>query len=208
MKRVLNSGSIKLPYVEGSEEILFDQFKWIWPNLSTEDFIAALYKSTPHVLENVRFKFEIKAPLLVFNTFQEAHLGTLNRLEVEDHQIAYLPPSFYKQDGLMVSIMDVKSCNVYNTKLYNFYNAAFNFYNNLIKEGMCEEQAKLVLPQGLFTSFLWDVNAKNLVTFIEKNHNKSPELFGYCSTLVLYLEDHLPQFTKWLKVHKWRNINL
>jgi len=206
MKRVLNSGSIKLPYVKGSEKERLDTFRYV--GVSDEDVIKFIFTNNPAVLNHVEFTFEIKAPLLVFLALQEAHLGALNRLEEQDHQIAYLPAEFYGQEGLTLNIMDSKTCNVYYTKLYNFYNAAFNFYNNLVRDGLCEEQAKLVLPQGVFVNFLWKVTAKDLITFIEDNYNKSPEMFGYCSTLVLYLEEHLPLVTKWLKSNKWQNISL
>jgi thymidylate synthase (FAD) len=203
MKRVLNSGSVRLPDVKGTERERLDTIYAI--GLFGEDAIKFIFEENPTVFNHITFKFEIKAPLLVFNAFQEAHLGTLDRLEGQDHQMAYLPPSFYKQDDLTYKIMDVKSCNAYNTKLYNFYVAAFNFYNNLIRDGVCEEQAKLVLPQGIFVNFLWVINAKDLIDFISNNSSKSPEISGYCSTFMLYLDEHLPLSTRWLKANRWGN---
>lgn len=206
MKRVLNSGSIRLPYVGGSEKERLATIHAL--GLYGNDAIEFIVNENPAVLDHVRFKFEVKAPLLVLNAFQEVHLGTINCLEGQDHQIAYLPPSFYSKDGLTYKIMDAKRCNVHNTRLYNFYEAAFNFYNNLIKEGMCEEQAQLVLPQGMFVTFIWDITAKDLIEFIEQHYNDSPEIYGYCSTLMLYLQEHLPLTTKWLKANEWQHISL
>jgi len=168
MKRVLNSGTVKLPYINGEKT-------------------------------NLEFTFEIKAPLLTFLAFQDSNLGTLNRLDELDHPIAYLPPQFYTKDASGYTSMDGKSSNIYTTKLFNFYTAAFNFYNNLLREGLCKEEASLVLPQGMFINFLWKISIMDLMTYIEVHHTDSPEIYGYCSTFVLYLDEHAPELVKQLK---------
>lgn len=201
MKRVLNSGTVKLPQIWGNE---VERLATIHATgLLGDEAIEFIFDENPAVLDHIKFRFEIKAPLLTFLTIQDSNLGTLNRLPEQDHPIAYLPPQFYKKGTRTFDLMDSKACNIYNTKLYNFYSAAINFYNNLLKDGMCKEQAQLVLPQGMLINFLWDVTAIELIEFIENNHSKSPETYGYCSTFVLYLEEHLPQVTKWLKNNKW-----
>ncbi len=201
MKRVLNSCTIKLPYVNGIEQ---DFFKY-QNDLSLEEYIPFFVTSR---LDQMEFTFEIKAPLLTFLAFQDANLGTLTRLDIPEHPIAYLPPQFYTKDASGYTSMDGKSSNIYTTKLFNFYTAAFNFYNNLLREGLCKEEANLVLPQGVFITFLWKINAKDLIKYIEEHYSDSPETYGYCSTFVLYLEEHLPKVTKWLKVNRWQSINL
>lgn len=199
MKRVLNSGTIKLPYFSGYESTLL-------PNDPNIDVVK--YALDLGLYSEIKFTFEIKAPLLTFLTFQDSNLGTLNRLDDVDHPVAYLPPQFYTKDDSGYTSMPTKECNIYTTKLYNFYNAAFNFYNNLLKEGLCKEEASLVLPQGMFMNFLWLVSARDLIDFIEQHHTDSPELYGYCSTLVLYLEEHAPKLTRWLKQNRWKNFSL
>jgi|SRR5689334_8122761 len=201
MKRVLNSGTIKLPYVKGSEaDVLRYQ-----NDLSTKEYLDIIFNGCETRLELVSFRFEIKAPLLTFLAFQDSNLGTLNRLHELDHPIAYLPPQFYTSN---LESLDSKTCNAYNTKLYNFYSAAINFYNKLVTDGMCKEQAKLVLPQGMLVNFAWTADAGEVITFIEKFYNVSPELYGYCTTLAVYLEEHMPEAVKWLKQNRWQNISL
>lgn len=204
MKRVLNSCFIKLPYIVGFEKDIFRYQN----ELSIEEYLQVVFSGCKERLEYVSFTFEIKAPLITFLAFQDVHLGTLKRLHEQDHPIAYLPSQFYKKAGLMYNLMDPKACNVNNTKLYNFYSAAINFYNNLLKDGMCKEQAQLVLPQGMLINFLWEINLKDLITYIEEHHSDSPEIFGYCSTFVLYLEEHFPIITKWLRMNRWQNLSL
>jgi hypothetical protein len=178
VKRVLNSGTIKLPYVKGTEK------------------------------DEITFTFEIKAPLLTFLAFRDSNLGTLNHLAELDHPLAYVPAEFYKKDDSGYTAIDSKQCNIYSTKLFNFYNAALNFHNNLLKEGLCLEQAALVLPQGLFLNFLWEITLTDLVAYIEQHYSDSPEIYGYCSTFVLYLEEHAPEMIKSLKATRWQNFSL
>lgn len=216
MKRVLSSGSIKLPYIQGSEQDIIQLYQIHFNNIELEElgkdpsdsriakFICekALWK-----LNHIKFTFEIKMPILVAQFFYNAHLGTLKEQEGgQSSQLGYLPPSFYSQEPSTYVSMDPKSCNELNTKLNNFFNWSFNFYNKLIEQGLCQEQSELVLPQGLFKTFIWEVTAKDLIAFIEQNHDKSPELSGYCGTLVLYMEDHLPKIASWLKRNKWKDL--
>ncbi len=178
MKRVLNSGIIKLPYLKGNE------------------------------IDGFTFTFEIKAPLLTFLAFQDSNLGTLKRLDELDHPVAYLPPQFYTKDATGYTSMDGKNCNVYTTKLFNFYTAAFNFYNNLLREGMCKEEADLILPQGVFINFIWEITSVDLIDYIEKYHADSPEIYGYCTTFVLYLKEHMLKKMQDLKANQWKNFSL
>ena len=202
MKRVLNSGSIKLPYIQGSSKYTNDLAKTY---LDSNGFNTL---DSSGLLDEFKFTFEIKAPLLVFiEGFQRSKLGTLTLLDGQDHQVGYLPQQYFKESlTLGTTIMDAKACNDYNTKLNNYYNWAFNFYNKLIENGMNKSQAALVLPQGVFKTFLFEINVKDLIAFIEQNYNKSPEMAGYCSTLILYMEDHLPLVTAYLKRNQWKDL--
>ena len=203
MKRVLNSGSISLPYIQGSEKEILQNASAACGSNDLDELMPYIFQI--EALKHFKFTFEIKAPLFVFNVFQDANLGALQRVEGTNSEIIYVPSQFYKHDGLTYNIMDAKACNDYNTKLNNFYHWSLQFYNKLLESGLCESQAKMVLPQGMFTTFSWEVNAKDLISFIEQNHDQSPELNGYCSTLVLYMEDHLPNVTAYLKRNQWKD---
>lgn len=203
MKRVLNSGYVKFLNVEGSEQDLIERVK-LFPFM---DQLLLIYNSG--LLEHVKFKFEIRSPLLCLQIFQSSNLGTLNTFVSSDASEVYLPPEFHSggvQQGFHPMVD--KHCNELNTKFSNFYRNVLNFYNKLLEQGVCQEQAKLVLPQGLFETFYWSLTAEELIEFIETNYNKSPELFGYCGVFVLYLEEHLPAITKWLKQNKWSDFKL
>lgn len=211
MKRVLNSGYIKLLSVEGSEQDLLKPLIEEFEESSLDEIITDIL-GIERVLEDystIEFKFEVKCPLLCLQTFQASDLGTLTTFLVQDTSEVYLPPLFYSQDpSLTFHPMVDKHCNELNTRFSNYYRNVLNFYNNLLKQGVCQSQAQLVLPQGLFTVINWQVTAKDLINLIEKNYNQSTEMFGYCGVFVLYLEECMPLITKWLKQNRWEDFKL
>ena len=40
-------------------------------------------------------------------------------------------------------------------------------YDNLIKKGVCREQARGILPQNLYTEYYGSVNLNNLLKFVD-----------------------------------------
>jgi hypothetical protein len=197
MKRVLNSGYIKLNNIIGSEKKLYEQIEVY----KMDDPSKLVFESG--LLSNIVFVFEIKAPvLLLLQTFQKAHLGTLETFLTSDVSEAYIPPFFYKFDPSGFKSMGDKDCNDLFSKYSNFYRSVVNFYHKLLEKGVCSSEAQLILPQGLLTTFLLTINAQDLIAFIEQNKDDSPETYGYCEVLHVYLSEQLPEITKWIQLNK------
>tara|TARA_A100001011_G_scaffold368444_1_gene422754 strand:- start:34 stop:843 length:810 start_codon:yes stop_codon:yes gene_type:complete len=54
------------------------------------------------------------------------------------------------------------------SKILSFHhNNCINIYNSLIESGICREQARGVLPQGMYTEYYGTVNLNNLIKFID-----------------------------------------
>lgn len=49
----------------------------------------------------------------------------------------------------------------------NHHKTSLDLYNKLIKEGVCREQARGVLPQNLYTEYYGTTNLNNLIKFIK-----------------------------------------
>jgi thymidylate synthase (FAD) len=47
------------------------------------------------------------------------------------------------------------------------HQASLDTYNNLMRAGVCREQARGVLPQNLYTEYYGTVNLNNLVKFLD-----------------------------------------
>ena len=52
-------------------------------------------------------------------------------------------------------------------QLKKHHEECLSFYNNMIKAGVCREQARAVLPQSLYTEYYGTVNLNNLLKFID-----------------------------------------
>ena len=44
---------------------------------------------------------------------------------------------------------------------------AVEYYNKMIEGGICREQARMILPQNLYTEYYGTVNLNNLLKFID-----------------------------------------
>lgn len=186
MRRVLNSGGITLTAIHDTykEDLIVDK----------QDAHICNY-----ILSEVQFEFDIKAPILILQSFQKARLGELTTFEVTDAQEAYLPPYFYKFAPSGLVQMDAARCNDLYTKYSNFYRNVSNFYLKLLEQGVCQAEAALVLPLGLFTTFHLRVSGKALLDFINAEKDKSAEMYGYCEAFLLYLNESLPRTMACLK---------
>jgi len=59
----------------------------------------------------------------------------------------------------------------------NFHHrASLKLYNALIKEGVCREQARGVLPQNMYTEYYGTVNLNNLMKFIDLRTHEGAQL--------------------------------
>jgi len=53
-----------------------------------------------------------------------------------------------------------------NRVVASFHKDALHYYDELIKAGICREQARGILPQNLYTEYYGTVNLNNLIKFI------------------------------------------
>ena len=51
--------------------------------------------------------------------------------------------------------------------LKNYCTSAVEYYNKMIEAGVCREQARMILPQNLYTEYYGTVNLNNLLKFID-----------------------------------------
>lgn len=197
MKRVLNSGSIKLLHVEGREQVLINRMESTIPHASKDECIKQIVENNEHKLRDITFKFEIKAPFLILNNIHKTNLGYMEIFDHTGYSDTYVPPLFYKTDS--ASAFSPKECNELNTKFSNYYRNVINFYNKLVEGGLSETQAQLVLPMGLFSSFIWIVNAQDLIKFIQLNKHLSPEMYGYSENFLFFMSEQMPLMTAWFQ---------
>lgn len=72
-------------------------------------------------------------------------------------------PALYESQARIVPEADEQL----RAKLLEAYMHAYNTYLELTESGMKKEQARTVLPLGLYTTFFWTVNLRSLFNFLE-----------------------------------------
>ena len=103
--------------------------------------------------------FRIKAPLFVARQLQKHQVG-LAWNEVSRRYVDS-DPEFYVPDGWRKRAENVKQgssdTEVYHdSSVYNVaVRTAVNAYDRLLDDGVCPEQARMVLPQSMYTEWFW-----------------------------------------------------
>lgn len=84
------------------------------------------------------------------------------------------------------------------------YQQSYNSYLKLIEKGEKLEKARLVLPQGMLTEFIWTVNLRSLINFLNlRNNSHAQEEIRYLANEIeKYFEQEFPIVWKY-----WRKYN-
>jgi thymidylate synthase (FAD) len=58
----------------------------------------------------------------------------------------------------------------------NHVNNSINLFNQLIENDICREQARMILPQNMYTTYIGTVNLNNLIKFIKLRDHEGAQL--------------------------------
>jgi len=139
-RRILDKGFIKLDGIDGSDNTI--------------------------VKEHVNFRFHIKCPLFVAHRWflhNESLFTEINKAKDE-----FYVPAYYRTTVGKTQINNISEteCNEIYSKIENFNNWARNFYTKLQETyGISQEQARIILPQSIYTEFYWTINVQHFFLF-------------------------------------------
>ena len=126
-------------------------------------------------LEHVNISMVIKAPLFTARQMMRHRTWSVNEISRRYTHVEpefYIPREFRKQskDNKQGTsgIMTDKQNEFFRGSLNELCENALITYNFAIAEGMGNEQARMWLPQNMYTSFIGTVDLKNLLDFINK----------------------------------------
>lgn len=123
------------------------------------EYLAANDHTTPFFHPQIRFR--IKMPIFVVREWYRHTIG-FARNEVSRRYVTY-EPEFFIPDELRLKDENIKqgSCDKLvenNTNLVadmrDYASKALQYYNYLLDSGVCPEQARLILPQSMYTEFI------------------------------------------------------
>lgn len=132
-------------------------------------------------LEHNQVTFRFKVPLFVRSQHHRHRTWSYNEISrryTDENLEWYLPKKFRTQhksnrqasnsDDLVdpqayptMSLMRVSELLEYKT------NECFQTYETLLDRGVCREQARMILPQNLYTEYYGSCNLNNLLKFID-----------------------------------------
>lgn len=168
--QVLNNGFVKLLEHMGQDQAVIRNARRCWRSEAKSEnadrqllrhLIKAGHK-TP--FEAMVFTFDVKAPLFVARQWFRHRIGSYNE---ESLRYCAALRDYYIPAHLEGELLEAwKGQN----------ESAFDFYQKLITEHkLAKEQARSVLPVGIYTTFFWTVNGSSLMNFLQLRLDKGAQ---------------------------------
>jgi len=160
--KVLNNGFVELVEYMGQDQAVIRNARRCWRSeAKSEDsdrkllrhLITAGHK-TP--FEAMVFTFDVKAPLFVARQWFRHRIGSYNE---ESLRYCVALRDYYIPENLEGELREAWIAQ---------NESAFDFYEQLVTEHrLPKEQARSVLPVGIYTTFYWTVNGSSLMNFLQ-----------------------------------------
>lgn len=127
--------------------------------------------------ERTFFSFHVEIPIFVARQWVKHRLSSMNE---KSARYGKMIPKFY-QAGASRPMVNQGSkmhpkmvpgtgtqVQVHQNAVLEVSKAAFQAYEFQLKYGIAEELARIVLPLATYTEFVWTVNARSVMSFLER----------------------------------------
>ena len=145
------------------------------PDTVPERLINALLKGRHgSPFEHTAFTFFIEAPIFVFREWQRHRISSFNEMS---GRYTELKPKFYSPDverGVInvgtkmkpVLVNHLEAAMDIQAILNHQSSDAWEHYQYMLKAGIANEVARMVLPVNVYSQMYWTVNARSLMNFL------------------------------------------
>lgn len=145
------------------------------PDTVPERLINALLKGRHgSPFEHTAFTFFIEAPIFVFREWQRHRISSFNEMS---GRYTELKPKFYVPDverGVInvgtkmkpVFVNHLEAAMDIQAILNHQSSSAWEHYQFMLKAGVANEVARMVLPVNVYSQMYWTVNARSLMNFL------------------------------------------
>lgn len=129
-----------------------------------ERLIRKLLRSEPKhntVFEHAVFRWHVKCPIFVARQWLRHRMGSFNELSLRycvAERCYYVPADAPQQDAYRAHM-----------------EASFDLYERLVAAGWRKERARSTLGTGVYTEFIWTVNAWSLMNWLAKRLDKAAQ---------------------------------
>ena len=145
----------------------------------------------------------IKAPISIRTQFFKHKQGFVEN-EISRRYVSF-EPDFYSptwrgkptdgaKQGSEDFITEETRTNLYDAIYRESYETALHVYNTLIEKGIAPEQARFVLPQGMYTEWYWTGSLAAYARFYKqrKDDHAQWEIREYASAVGKIIEPYFP----------------
>ena len=145
------------------------------------NYLMAHNHSSPFEHCTITFRFTV--PLFIRSQHHRHRTWSYNEISrryTDKNLQFYLPESFRTQhesnrqasneEELINPTITPKLADTYikaSDAVESFKNHSLDLFNKLLESGVCREQARMVLPQNMYTEYYGTVNLNNLLKFID-----------------------------------------
>jgi len=190
MKRinVLDKGWVQLEDCMGGDEAVIRGARICYQSKArTPDddarLIRRLIKSDPKhntVFEHAVFRWGVKCPIFVARQWMRHRIGTFN-----EKSLRYCAASRDYYVPTDEPLLD---------EYVQHMEASFDLYEKLVAAGWKKERARAILGTGVYTEFIWTVNAWSLMNWLAKRSHKSAqwEHSQYALAVLKLYEEAMP----------------
>lgn len=168
----------------------------------------------PHAspFEHAQFRFYVKAPIHVAREWFRHRTASFNEMS---GRYKKLEPDFFvpaddawrtqkgKPGAYTFEPLDDPMTNWLSmTELEKHYDASVQLYERLLDRGVAKEQARVVLPQGMYTEFYFTINPRNLMNFLRLRNSDQAmyEIRVYAAEIEKMLATAMPVcYDSWVR---------
>lgn len=160
--------------------------------------------------EHVVFSFEVECPIFVARQWMRHRTFSYNevsrRYTSEDIKF-YIPENLRKQDSKnkQSSIEEYSdSLNKYIKDIKNVSEYCIDLYIKMLSDGVCREQARMILPLNLYTKFICTADLHNLLHFLNLRLRPEAqlEIRVYAQEILKIIEPIVP-----ITIKHWKELN-
>jgi thymidylate synthase (FAD) len=214
--KVLDKGSIELLAWLGNDNTIVSAARVSYLGESkgtdkdTELLRYLMENNHTSPFEQVEFQFRVKCPLFVAREWMRHRTWSYNEISrrYTSKDIEFHIPSVLRAQSKTNKQSSEYSENINQELIGNIEKNSidsYNLYKLLINKGVCREQARMVLPVNMYTSFYAKTDLHNLFHFLElrTDSKAQAEIRLYAFAIELLIEPIVPiSFKLWKETRK------
>jgi thymidylate synthase (FAD) len=201
---VLDQGFVRLVDVMGDDAAIVqaarvsygEGTKTVREDAALIDYLMRHRHTSP--FEMVEFKFHVRAPIFVVRQWFRHRTASVNEVSA---RYSVLEERFFHPTHWRFQARDKKQGSEgrfqnpeADAALEAAYRAAYSAYEKLLALGVAREEARVVLPVGIYTEFYWKQDLHNLFHFLKLrlDAHAQEEIRAYARAIAEIVKAHVP----------------